>query len=300
MAATFFVTGASGFIGKRLVRALLERPDARVFYLMRDLSPERIAALDAFWGEGAERATAVEGDLLRADLGALRHRRQKAEGPRRSFLPPRRGLRSRRRSGAGNENQCRGRPQRRGPRQKDRRRSFPSHEFDRGRRPLRGRVPRGHVRGGGQARPSLFRQQARSREDRAPGMRDPLADLSPRPRRRRFPHRRNGQDRRPLLFLQADPEDAENAAALGADDRLRGRPPQYRAGRFRRRRARSSGSSRRARRTLLPPDRSAPAPRRRHHEHFCARGACAFDDVADQRRPCSTCCRRDSCAASAR
>ncbi len=69
MAATFFVTGASGFIGKRLVRALLERPDARVFYLMRDLSPERIAALNAFWGEGAKRATAVKGDLLRADLG---------------------------------------------------------------------------------------------------------------------------------------------------------------------------------------------------------------------------------------
>jgi NAD(P)-dependent dehydrogenase (short-subunit alcohol dehydrogenase family) len=69
MAATFFVTGASGFIGKRLVRALLERPDARVYYLMRDMSPERVAALDAFWGEGAKRASPVKGDLLRADLG---------------------------------------------------------------------------------------------------------------------------------------------------------------------------------------------------------------------------------------
>ncbi|MGO9392418.1 SDR family oxidoreductase [Rhodoblastus sp.] len=69
MAATYFVTGASGFIGKRLVRALLARPGARVHYLMRDISPQRVAALNAFWGEGAGRASPVKGDLLRPDLG---------------------------------------------------------------------------------------------------------------------------------------------------------------------------------------------------------------------------------------
>ena len=69
MAATYFVTGASGFIGKRLVRALLERGDVRVTYLMRDPSPDRIAALNRFWGDGADRARPVKGDLLRPNLG---------------------------------------------------------------------------------------------------------------------------------------------------------------------------------------------------------------------------------------
>ncbi len=69
MAATYFVTGASGFIGKRLVRALLARPDSRVFYLMRDTAPQRIEALDAFWGEGASRAKPLKGDLLLPNLG---------------------------------------------------------------------------------------------------------------------------------------------------------------------------------------------------------------------------------------
>ncbi len=68
MAATYFVTGASGFIGKRLVRALLERGDVRVYYLMRDMAPDRIAALNTFWGDSG-RALPIEGDLLRPDLG---------------------------------------------------------------------------------------------------------------------------------------------------------------------------------------------------------------------------------------
>ena len=65
----YFVTGASGFIGKRLVRRLLSRPDATVFFLMRDRAPERIARLRAFWGPGADRAIPVQGDLDRPDLG---------------------------------------------------------------------------------------------------------------------------------------------------------------------------------------------------------------------------------------
>jgi thioester reductase-like protein len=41
----YFVTGASGFIGKRLVRTLLARPDATVHFLMRNPSEERLARL---------------------------------------------------------------------------------------------------------------------------------------------------------------------------------------------------------------------------------------------------------------
>ena len=66
----YFVTGASGFIGKRLVRKLLERADARVYVLMRNPSAERIAGLREYWGAGEDRAAAVAGDLTCPGLAA--------------------------------------------------------------------------------------------------------------------------------------------------------------------------------------------------------------------------------------
>ncbi len=65
----YLVTGASGFIGKRLVRTLLSRDDATVYFLMRNASPDRIAALHAFWKADETRAVPVVGDLTKADLG---------------------------------------------------------------------------------------------------------------------------------------------------------------------------------------------------------------------------------------
>lgn len=65
----YFVTGASGFIGKRLVRTLLGRPDSIVHFLMRDPSEERVARLRAFWGVDASRAIPVAGDLAKPGLG---------------------------------------------------------------------------------------------------------------------------------------------------------------------------------------------------------------------------------------
>ena len=64
----YFVTGASGFIGKRLVRRLLARPDARVYFLMRNPSAERVACLRDYWGADETRAIAVGGDLTSAGL----------------------------------------------------------------------------------------------------------------------------------------------------------------------------------------------------------------------------------------
>ena len=65
----YFVTGASGFIGKRLVKALLARPDATVYFLMRNATADRVDALLSYWGTDARRAVAVAGDLTTPGLG---------------------------------------------------------------------------------------------------------------------------------------------------------------------------------------------------------------------------------------
>ena len=65
----YFVTGASGFIGKRFVRKLLTRRDARVFVLMRDASEEKLERLREFCGDTDERIVAVQGDITAEKLG---------------------------------------------------------------------------------------------------------------------------------------------------------------------------------------------------------------------------------------
>ncbi len=65
----YYVTGASGFIGKRLVRELLARPDAKVYFLMRDPAADRVETLRKFWGVDGSRATPVAGDLTKPGLG---------------------------------------------------------------------------------------------------------------------------------------------------------------------------------------------------------------------------------------
>ncbi len=59
----YFVTGGSGFIGKRLIRTLLERPDAHVFLLMRNPAADRLAQLFRFWDADETRATVIKGDV---------------------------------------------------------------------------------------------------------------------------------------------------------------------------------------------------------------------------------------------
>ena len=65
----YFVTGASGFIGKRLVKKLLERKGAKVYFLIRPESAGKADALREGWGVGADRAIAVHGDLTQGTLG---------------------------------------------------------------------------------------------------------------------------------------------------------------------------------------------------------------------------------------
>ena len=65
----YFVTGATGFIGRHLVERLLER-DGDIHVLVRAGSQERVNGLIARWGDdAAARVTPVVGDLAEPRLG---------------------------------------------------------------------------------------------------------------------------------------------------------------------------------------------------------------------------------------
>ena len=65
----YFVTGATGFIGKRLVKKLLERKGSVVHFLIRKESEDKVAGLREFWGASASRVIPVFGDLTAKKLG---------------------------------------------------------------------------------------------------------------------------------------------------------------------------------------------------------------------------------------
>src|SRR5437764_2945748 len=64
---TYFVTGATGFIGRYLVERLLER-DGRIYVLVREGSHERMDELIGRWDAG-DRIIKVVGDLQQPNLG---------------------------------------------------------------------------------------------------------------------------------------------------------------------------------------------------------------------------------------
>ena len=76
----YFVTGATGFIGKRLVKKLLERKGAVVHFLIRKESADKVADLRAYWGVTAARAVPVHGDLTARKLGVSAEDVKKLKG----------------------------------------------------------------------------------------------------------------------------------------------------------------------------------------------------------------------------
>ena len=64
----YFVTGATGFIGRYLVQELLDNREGEVFVLVRDASRSRMERLVEGWGH-QDRITTVTGDLNEAALG---------------------------------------------------------------------------------------------------------------------------------------------------------------------------------------------------------------------------------------
>jgi NAD(P)-dependent dehydrogenase (short-subunit alcohol dehydrogenase family) len=76
----YFVTGATGFIGKRLVKKLLERKGAVVHFLLRKESEGKVAELREYWGASTARAVPVFGDLTTKKLGVASDDVKKLKG----------------------------------------------------------------------------------------------------------------------------------------------------------------------------------------------------------------------------
>ena len=65
---SYFVTGATGFIGRHLVELLLER-EGTIYALVREGSRGRLEELRSGWGDSEERVVPIVGDLSQARLG---------------------------------------------------------------------------------------------------------------------------------------------------------------------------------------------------------------------------------------
>ena len=77
---TYFVTGATGFIGKRLVKKLLARRNAVVYFLIRQESRDKVPELLDYWDADEARAVPVVGDLVKPLLGVSKSDLKKLTG----------------------------------------------------------------------------------------------------------------------------------------------------------------------------------------------------------------------------
>ncbi|MEL7449184.1 MAG: SDR family oxidoreductase [Pseudomonadota bacterium] len=77
----YFVTGATGFIGSRLVEKLLQRNNkSKVYFLVRENHMEKTEALFERWGVSKSRAVPIVGDLTQPLLGISKKDRDRLRG----------------------------------------------------------------------------------------------------------------------------------------------------------------------------------------------------------------------------
>ena len=259
----YFVTGATGFIGRHLLERLLER-EGDIHVLVRAGSQERLDALVERLGAGAAaRVKPVIGDLQEPRLGVSEEQIAALEGQiehffhlaamydmtaaeevneRLNVVGTRNAVDLAAALGAGHlhhvssvaaAGEFKG--------------LFREDMFDEGQK-----LPVG-----------LSPHEVRLREARPRAVLRAVARVPPSDRRRPLADRRDGQDRRALLLLQGDPEGALRAAGVDAAHRPRARLHEHRAGRLRRRRAGPHRPSARPRRPGLPPHQPQADARRR-------------------------------------
>src|SRR5256885_13480542 len=82
---TYFVTGATGFIGRFLVERLLKR-DGTHYVLVRKGSLKKLDELRERWGADDDRVVAVVGDLEKPKLGLSTAELAKLKGKVRHFF----------------------------------------------------------------------------------------------------------------------------------------------------------------------------------------------------------------------
>jgi len=76
---SYFVTGATGFIGRNLVERLLQR-EGTIYVLVREGSKGRLAELRSRWGADEDRVVGVVGDLSQPRLGVSEEQISALEG----------------------------------------------------------------------------------------------------------------------------------------------------------------------------------------------------------------------------
>ena len=64
----YFVTGATGFIGKHLIGQLVARADAKIYVLVRESSRDKFESLKERYGDAAKKLHAVYGDITTPGL----------------------------------------------------------------------------------------------------------------------------------------------------------------------------------------------------------------------------------------